>query len=176
MRYNLVHIRDTNTINAVEQCISLLQRCAKLRRVSIKCQASSFAKEFGKERLAAIIRHCASHADVIVRMHVPYWSQADPDFVRLGLSYLWRLRGDGCLMKRLAQITLCTYLSSRESEVLTINTNVPLNFRFCPWEDEFSLQLFAQACRKRPMLCLPSTEAALGNLESLVRDWVSSGL
>jgi hypothetical protein len=86
MHCNLIHIQDSTMMNAVKQCVSLLQRRTKLRQVAIKCR--TLAREFGKENMAAMIRHCAVHADVLVRMHVPYWSQADPGFVYRGLSYL----------------------------------------------------------------------------------------
>jgi hypothetical protein len=115
VRYNRIHVQDTATMNAIEQCVHLFQYCKGLRQVAVRCHASSFAKEIGKEKLAAIVSHCVIHADVLVRLHVPYWTQADPEFVRRGLSYLWRLRGDVCLIKRLAHATSVTYLCSSDS-------------------------------------------------------------
>jgi hypothetical protein len=176
VRYNLIHVQDTATMNAIEQCVHLFRYCKGLRQVAVRCNASSFAKEIGNEKLAAILRHCVMHADVLVRFHVPYWTQADPEFVRRGLSYLWRLRGDVCLIKRLAYATSVTYLCSSESEMLMTNIHMPSNFRLCPWEDEFSAQLFARACRARPMLVLPPVQAAIGNIEHLTRTWIVSGL
>jgi hypothetical protein len=109
-------------------------------------------------------------------MHAPYWSQADPDFVQRGLSYLWRLRGDAFLMKRLAQVTSVTHLARSEAEMLTFDTRVPLNFRFLPWEDEFRPELFARICRERPVLALPSTALAIGDVERLAKAWATWGL
>jgi hypothetical protein len=92
MHYNMIHIQDSATTNSIEQCTTLprFQRCAERRQVAINCR--TMAREFSKENIAAMIRHCAVHADVLVRMHVPYWCQADPDLANRGLSYVWQLR------------------------------------------------------------------------------------
>jgi hypothetical protein len=174
MQYNCIYFHDSATTSAVEQCVSLLQRRADLRQIAIKCR--TLAKEFGKDNMAAMIRHCAVHAHVLVRMHLPYWSQSDPDFVHRGLSYLWQLRGDAVLMKRLAKTTSITHLVNSGPDLLTVKTKIPLNFRFFPWEEAFSPQLFARACRERPILTLPSTAAAIGDVETLATAWVKLGL
>lgn len=172
LRYNLVSFEDCATMNAIDQCIPLLQRRVGLRQVAIKCQ--SFAGEDARERMATFIKHCAIHADVLVRMHVPNWSQADPDFVQRGLAYLWQLRGDMALLKRLAHVTTVTHLIS--SELLAVDTKLPVNLRFYPWEASFNPELFAQACRERPLLTFPSTEAAIGDVKSLATRWITCGL
>jgi hypothetical protein len=99
MRFNLICVQHSATMKAVEQCIPFFQHCIWPQQLCVICEASLFSWEIGEEKLVAFVRHCALHADVLVRMHVPYWSQADPNFVHCGLSYLWRLRGDVYLMK-----------------------------------------------------------------------------
>jgi hypothetical protein len=172
LRHNLVYFEDCATMNAIDQCIPLLQRRVGLRQIAIKCQ--SIAGEDARERMAAVVKHCAIHADVLVRMHVPSWSQADPDFVQRGLAYLWQLRGDMVLLKRLARVTTVTHLIS--SDLPAVDTRLPVNLRFHPWEAAFNSQLFAQACRERPLLTFPSTKAVIGDVESLATTWITCGL
>lgn len=176
LHYNLVGLEDAPAMNAVEQGIFLLRRCAMLRAVAIKCSPQTFASEYGKDKFSAIVRHCMKHANVSVRVHIPYWSQANPNFVLLGLSYLFTLRADAHLIARLAQITSVSYLSDSDSELLTTNMWIPPNLRFFPREEHFSGQLFERSCRKHPVTRLPSTKVAIGDLKTLVQGWFANGL
>jgi hypothetical protein len=173
---NLVFTEDSPTMNAFEQSLLLLQQFPRLRKVAIKCCATSFTSECLQGRLFNIIQQCAVRADVSVRVHIPHWSLTDPDFVFRGLFHLFSLRNDASLITRFAQISPVTYIANSSSEILTVDRPVPRNVRFCPWEDAFDLQLFEQICRKQPLLELPLTQAALGNVRSLARGWVENGL
>jgi hypothetical protein len=127
-------------------------------------------------KLFEAIQKCAAHAGVSVRVYIPHWSLADPDFVLRGLIYLYSLRNDATLVSRLARVSPVTYLSNSASEILTVDRPIPRNVRFYPWDDVFDPQLFEQICQKKPLLEHPLTQAAIGNVGSLARAWIENGL
>jgi hypothetical protein len=173
---NLVFTEGSSTMNAFQQCLLLLQQYPRLRSVAIKCCAASFASESCQGKLFKIIQQCAAHDGVSVRVHIPYWSLGDPDFVLRGLFYLYSLRNDAKLVSRLARISPVTYLSNSASEILTVDRPIPTNVRFYPWEDAFDSQLFEQIFQKQPLLEHPLTLAAIGNVRSLARAWIENGM
>ncbi|KAF9730304.1 hypothetical protein PMIN01_12237 [Paraphaeosphaeria minitans] len=89
---NRVILEDSRSFNAMEQCVPLFHRWSMLRQVAIKCSSMTFESDYGQAMLIAILNYCKENVDVSVRVHIPYWSQADPNFVPRGLSYLFALR------------------------------------------------------------------------------------
>ena len=172
---NVVFTEGSSAMIAFEQCLILLQQFPKVRSVGIKCCAS-FAGESCQGKLSEAIQKCAVHAGVSIRVHIPYWSLADSDFVLRGLFYLYSLRNDATLVSRLARISPVTYLSNSASEILTVNRPIPKNVRFYPWDDAFDPQLFEQIRQTKPLLEHPLTQAAIGNVVSLARAWIENGL
>jgi hypothetical protein len=173
---NLVFTEGSSTMNAFQQCLLLLQQFPGLRSVAIKCCAASFASESCQGKLFEIIRKCAAHAGVSIRVHIPHWSLKHPDFVLRGLFYLYSLRNDAKFVSRLAEIYPVTYLSNSALEILTVDRPIPRNVRFYPWEDVFDPQLFEQICQKQPLLEHPLTQEAIGNVRSLALAWIENGL
>jgi hypothetical protein len=172
---NVVFTEGSSTMNAFEQCLVLLQQFPKVRSVAIKCCAS-FVSESCQGKLFEAIQKCAAHAGVSVRVHIPHWSLADPDFVFRGLFYLYSLRNDATLVSRLARVSPVTYLSNSASEILTVDRPIPRNVRFYPWDDTFDPQLFEQIRQKTPLLEHPLSQAAIGNIGNLAQTWIENGL
>jgi hypothetical protein len=176
MHQNLIFLQDTCSPNAIEQCLCLFRRWPMLRYVAIKCDSKTFASESGRSRLRAIVQHCIENAQVSVRVHIPYWTQADPNFVLQGLFYLLTLRRDTRLIARLARATSISYLSDPETEPFATNVQIPWNLRWLPYEEQFNRPLFERNVCRHPVLSMPSAQAALRDLVELVADWFTSGL
>ncbi|KAF2844535.1 hypothetical protein T440DRAFT_523431 [Plenodomus tracheiphilus IPT5] len=173
---NVVFTEGSSTMNAFERCLILLQQFPRVRLVAIKCCAASFASASCQGKLFEAIQKCAAHAGVSIRVHIPHWSLAEPDFVLRGIFYLYSLRNDATLVSRLARVSPVTYLSNSASEILTVDRPIPRNVRFYPCDDTFDPQLFEQICQKKPLLEHPLTQAAIGNVGSLARAWIENGL
>ncbi|OAL42649.1 hypothetical protein IQ07DRAFT_669108 [Pyrenochaeta sp. DS3sAY3a] len=176
LHQNLVIFQDICSWNAIEQCVSLFHHWPKLRQVAIRCSLKTFSREFGKSNLSAIMKHCMENSNVSVRVHIPYWSQADPNFVLRGLAYLLTLRKDARLIAQLARETSVSYLSDSEIELFTTNAQIPCNLRWHPWEEEFDRLLLDHNARQHPLLSMPSAQAAVGGLEELAAGWFRYGL
>lgn len=176
IRQNLVVLEDACSGNAMEQCVLLLGRWPMLRQISIKCGSKIFASAPGRSKFLEIVEYCVENSHVSVRIHIPYWSQTDPNFVLRGISYLLTLRKDRRLMKRLAQATSISYLSDSKAEVFSVDVELPCNLRWLPTEEKFNQPLFEYAVRKHPMLSQPSAQAAVGDLQKLAKGWFIDGL
>lgn len=173
---NHVILKDSSTLNAMDQCIPLLQHWSMLRRVVIRCSSRAFESDHGKEKLRAIIKYCNENTTVSVRVHIPYWSQEDLNFVLRGLSYLFALRGDSSLIAQLARVTSVSYLSDTDSEQVKMNTQIPSNVRWIPREEKFDRSLFERNVRRNPLLGSPSAQSAIAGLKELVEGWFIYGL
>ncbi|KAL5395788.1 hypothetical protein PMIN03_013009 [Paraphaeosphaeria minitans] len=168
--------RQPLSLNAMEQCVPLFHRWSMLRQVAIKCSSMTFETDYGKAMLISILNYCKENVDVSVRVHIPYWSQADPNFVPRGLSYLFALRKQSALIKRLAQATSVSYLLDAESEQVRMNVQVPLNLRWVPREERFNPSLFERNIRRHPLLSSSSAQAAIEGLKELAEGWFMHGL
>ncbi|KAL5371513.1 hypothetical protein DPSP01_014208 [Paraphaeosphaeria sporulosa] len=173
---NRIILEDSRSLNAMEQCVPLFHRWSMLRQVAIKCSSMTFESDYGKAMLIAILNYCKENVDVSVRVHIPYWSQADPNFVPRGLSYLFALRKQSVFIKRLAQATSVTYLLDAESEQVRMNVQVPLNLRWVPREEKFNPSLFERNIRRHPLLSSSSAQAAMEGLKELAEGWFMHGL
>ncbi|KAL5441096.1 hypothetical protein PMIN06_009448 [Paraphaeosphaeria minitans] len=173
---NRIILEDSRSLNAMGQCIPLFRRWSMLRNVAIKCFSMTFESDCGKTMLIAILNYCMENVDVCVRVHIPYWSQADPNFVPRGLSYLSALRKETTLIKRLAQETSISYLLDDESKQIKMDVQVPPNLRWAPKEEEFNLSLFGRNARRHPWLSSPSARAVIEVLKELAEGWVVNGL
>lgn len=83
---NRVVLEDSRSLNSMDRCLSLFQDRSMLRRVAIKCSSKAFESDHGKSKLLAIMQYCIDNTHVSVRIHIPYWFQADFNFVPRGLS------------------------------------------------------------------------------------------
>ena len=173
LRCNWIVFRDCPSSSAVQQSILLFRRYSLLRRVDIISSPESFTAEYGQHNLSTLMGYCIADPAVMVRVHIPYWSQASPNFVLLGLSYLSTLRGNALLIARLAQSTSVSYLSDSASELLTTPVEIPPNFRFFPREESLDIDAFQCGLRRSTM---PSLHTAIGDLRKLVEQWFINGL
>lgn len=176
LHYNLIVFQDAVAMNALEQCTFLLRRCPTVHAVAIKCSSQSFASNYSERRFSTIVRHCTIHKNVQVRIHIPYWSQRDPNCMPLGLGFLSSLRTDTSLAAQLARTTFLGSLLNSELEVLPAPVQMPCNLRFFPKEERFDPQIFERSCRKNPLIRLPTTQAAMGEVMRLVEGWFQNGL
>ncbi|KAL5402568.1 hypothetical protein PMIN03_010566 [Paraphaeosphaeria minitans] len=173
---NRIILEDSRSLNAMEQCIPLFRRWSMLRKVAIKCSAMTFESYGGKAMLIAILNYCMENVDISVRVHIPYWSQSDLNFVPRGLSYLSVLRKETTLIKQLAQETSISYLLDDESEQIKMDIQVPPNLRWVPREEKFSLSLFERNIRRHPWFRSPSARTVIEELKELAEGWVVNGL
>ncbi|KAF2785907.1 hypothetical protein K505DRAFT_261048 [Melanomma pulvis-pyrius CBS 109.77] len=173
LRCNWIVFRDSASLSAVQQSVLLFRRCSLLRRFVIMSSPESFTAEYGQLNLSELIGYCTADPAVMVRVHIPYWSQANPNFVFLGLAYLFTLRGDASLITRLAQSTSVSYLSDSVSEILTTSLAVPPNFRFFPREESLDIDAVQCGLRRSTM---PNPHAAIGDVRKLVEQWFMNGL
>jgi hypothetical protein len=135
LQHNLLVVENGMDMTAVERCINLLRRCGMLHAVANKCSPQSFALQYGRVNLSAVITRCATHTDVLVKAHVSCWSHKKSSFVLLGLFYLFTLRADSRLVARIAQATSVSYLADSNSTLLTTNIRIPSNLRFLLCEE-----------------------------------------
>lgn len=174
VRYNLIVLEDTTTMTALEQYLVLFRRCNRLRAVAIKCSPRSFASTHCNGQFSTIAAHCRANADLMIRVHIPYWSQADPNFIPLGLYFWSTIRPDTCFSARLARETLVP--SHSDMGVITTLMQVPSNFRLCPKEERFKQHVLERSCRKHPRVQLPTTQAALWEVMEIIEGWFENGL
>lgn len=173
---NRIILEDSRSLNALEQCVPLFHRWSMLRQVAIRCSSITFESDHGKTMLLTILNYCKENAGVSVRVHIPYWSQADPNFVLRGLSYLFALRKESRLVRRLAQATSVSYLLDAESEQVRMNVQAPPNLRWVPREEKFNPSLFERHIDRHPLLSSPSAQAAIEGLKELAEGWFMHGL
>jgi hypothetical protein len=176
VRQNLVYLEDTSTWNAIEQCVYLFRHWPIFRRVAIKCTSKSFGSEVGRKNLLAVVQHCIENADVSVRVHIPHWSQADPNFVLRGLSYLLTLRKEARIIAQLAQIRQIPFLSDSETKSVAVNVEIPCNLRWFPQDEQFDRPLFVRNVCEHPTLSVPPAQAVVLDMIELVASWFVHGL
>jgi hypothetical protein len=176
VRRNVVHLQDTSTWSATEQCIYIVRHWPIFRRIAIKPSFKRFVDDVGKKNLLAVVQHCIEHADVSVGVHIPHWSQADPNFVLRGLSYLATLRKEDRIMTNLALITPIPFFSDSETNCVARNLEVPCNFRWFPEDDKFDRQLFERNVCNHPALRMPLAQAVVLDLAEIVANWFVRGL
>jgi hypothetical protein len=176
VRDNLVYLQDTSTWNATEQCLHLIRHWPIFRKVAIRSTSKNFAGEVGQKNLLAVVQHCIVNADVSVRVHIPTWSQADPNFVIRGFSYLLTLRKDARIIAQFAQITSIPFLSDSETKSVAMNVEVPCNLRWFPQDEEFDRLLFERSVCEHPTVSIPPAQTAVLDLMELVASWFFHGL
>lgn len=176
MHQNLIFLQDTSSQNAIEQCVCLFRQWPVLRYVAIKGDSKTFASESSRSMLQSIVQHCIKNVHVSVRVHLPYWTQANPDFVLQGLSYLLTLRRDTRLITQLARATSISYLCDPSIDPVTMNVQSPCNLRWLPNEEQFNRPLFERSLYQHPVLRLPLAQVALKGLAEVVADWFTYGI
>jgi hypothetical protein len=173
LRYNTVVFEDT-VVDALERCITVLRRHSTLHTVAIKCSLPSFANNYHSGKFSAISQYCTAHPNLLVKIYIPYWSQTSPNFVSLGLNFLYSLRQDGDDATRLAE--LVSYPSGALSEDTSIYEQTPSNLRFYPREEKFNQHVFERCCLENPLIRLPTTPNNTNDMLQLVGSWFETGL
>jgi hypothetical protein len=105
LHYNRIVFEDTTDEDAIKQCTHVLRRCPRLREVAIKCSLNSFSSSCINQGFSTIMNECNARGDLLSRIYVPYWCQASPNFVLLGLFFLATLRADTVDVAQLAHNT-----------------------------------------------------------------------
>lgn len=176
LRYNSVLFEDAVTLSAIDQCVCVLRGCGGLLMAAVKPTLSSFASSEGRHSFHALVRQCVASPHASVRVHLPYWSQADPSFVLLGLAYLYTVRRDSRLIAKVAGATGISYLAKTDYELLGSGSPMPLNLRFLPLEHHFNQGQLMLGLWKVQANRLVLSKDVLGEIEDLVRQWFSVGL
>jgi hypothetical protein len=170
--YNLVVFKDATKTDALERCTFLLTRCLALREVAIRCSIQTFQNNYVKQEFSTMVRHCRTHFNVLVRIHIPYWSQADPNFVLTGLHFLSTLRADSLPVAQFARSILISYRPDSHP----IHAEIPSNIRIFPNEDRFCYYTFVRNCRANPAIKLPVEPVNLIEVIKRVEGWFEHGL
>jgi hypothetical protein len=132
----------------------------------------SFQNNYNKQAFSAIVQHCQKHVNVLAKIYVPYWSQADPNFILTGLHFLCTLRAGVFPVEKFAQsISVPCHPDS-----LSMQTQIPGNIRMFPNEERFCQRIFKRSCRQNPAVKLPTGEADLAMLMKYVQAWFEQGL
>jgi hypothetical protein len=172
MLHNLVIFQDAANKDALEQCTFLLHRCPALREVAIKCSLPTFRTNYMKQEFATIVKYCETHVNILVKIYVPYWSQADHNFILKGLHFLSTLRADDLPMAQFAQNFQGPYRRGSHAA----HTQIPSNIRVFPREERFCRHTLEQNCRVNPAITLPSGETDLAEVMKRVEGWFVNGL
>lgn len=176
-RFNhVVCLDDAPGLSVIRQGCILLSRCELLRCIAIRCSSLSFTSADSTDWLQEIFEHCSRRADLLVKIHLPCWSQHKSDFVRRGFAYLYTIRRDGRLLSELAKHTSVTFLSNSPAEMLTTDLPIPSNVRFFPWEEDYNAQPFHHSDREHQMYELSIASAVAGNVSTLALSWFASGI
>jgi hypothetical protein len=120
------------------------------------------------------MNECNARGDLLARIYVPYWCQASPNFVLLGLFFLATLQADTVNVAQLAHNTSASQRLISDFALLMMPIKLPSNMRIFPKEERFSQHTFERSCRKNPHITLPKEETALAavtNCQRLVRVW-----
>jgi hypothetical protein len=173
LRYNTIFFEDAAT-DALEQCISAIHHDVRLHTVAIKCSPLSFAGNYGSGSFSRILRHCEAQPNLLVKIYIPYWSQANPNFLPLGLNFLTALRRDTRLAHRLSQ--LVSHGSVADLDLLPVYGQIPINLRIMPKEEVFSDHTFEKSCEANPMIVLPAQTALKADVIAIVSCWFEIGL
>jgi hypothetical protein len=172
LRYNLIVFEDLAKEDALEQCMFLLYRCPTLREVAIKCSLSTFQRNYTTQRFSTIVRYFEIHVNVIARIYVPYWSQADPNFILIGLHFLSTLRASTTTIAQFARNILVSYYP----ESFAPHARIPSNIRIFPQDRVFCRETFEQSCRKNSVVKMPTEEPELIEILKRVEGWFEYGL
>jgi hypothetical protein len=176
-RYNCIIFEDSLEKDALEQCTFLLGCCRTLQEVTIKCSLPSFSSGCSEYRFFSTIeRYCRTRANLLVRVHVPYWSQADPSFLLLGLYFLGALRADTHHIAQLAREVVGLDDLNSALELFTAPMKMSNNIRIFPKEERFCQQMFERSCRNNPIVTLPSGDLAQTDVIKVVKGWFEHGL
>jgi hypothetical protein len=176
LRCNCIFITDACSLSAVKQSVLLFRRCSLPRRVTIVSSAEFFAAEYGERNFAAVVAHCVADPAVVVRLHIPYWSQASPSFLPLGLYLLSALRGDTRPVAQLARSTFVTYLVDSVPELLEAAFHNPPNLRFVPREENFDRDVFQRGLGQSSLWTLSCSQVVLEEMTKLAEQWFRDGL
>jgi hypothetical protein len=167
--YNLVIFRDTTTTDALERCMFLLARCPAVREVAIKCSIRTFQDNYTRQGFSRIVRYCQLNVNLLVKVHIPYWSQSDPNFILTGLYLLSTLRADALSGIKVILMPL-HFLPPPTDKTL------PSNIRLFPKEERFCRRTFEQSCRRNPAVRLPAEQANILEITNRVEAWFKQGL
>lgn len=167
-----------NPTNAVEHCTTFLHSCPSLHSAAIKCSIQSFRETSSKGRFGAIEKHCMTHPNTLVKIYIPYWSQADPRFISIALFLLSNLRNRSGtdLVYRLAQLTMLSGVEALGSGAYPKSMQIPHNMRLFPIDDQFNRSIFEQSCQKHETMALPTTRVEMKEILDIVESWFDFGL
>jgi hypothetical protein len=175
-RLDLLHdyvvFEDNAEEDALQQCMFLLYRCPTLEEVAIKCSLKTFQSNYKRHGFSMIVRHCQINAKIRARIYIPYWSQADPNFILIGLHFLATLRAS---TSPVAHFVL-NNLGSHQPESSSALARIPGNIRIFPKEERFCRQIFEQRCRRNPSLNLPTDQAVLAEVMKRIESWFEYGI
>jgi hypothetical protein len=176
-RYNCIIFEDSSEKYALEQCTFLLGRCRTLQEVTIKCSLLSFSSSCSEYRFfSKIERHCRTRTNLLVRVHIPYWSQADSSFLLLGLYFLGALRADTHHIAQLAREVVGLGDLNSALELFTAPIKMTSNIRIFPKEERFCQRMFERSCRNNPIVTLPTGDLAQTDVIKVVKGWFEHGL
>jgi hypothetical protein len=144
---------------AIKQCASFLKTCsraerAQIRGISLKTIAHNFDKEVADSNLTVILGFCKDHPETLVKLHLPYWSQGQANFMLVALSLLATVRGDKQVFAKLtsescADRFLDLLLSTDDQERVSHSSGrPPVNFRIFPAEELFHEATFLESCER----------------------------
>jgi hypothetical protein len=170
MLYNCVIFEDTESQDALQRCLRLLEACDALREVAIRCSVPTFQENYLLHKFSVLIQHC-QHAGIRARIHIPYWTQQSPNFISIGLYFLYTLRSTSC-----STVKIVRSISALTQWVpLRVYPIIPDNIRLFPKEDEFCHKFFDHQVRNKFFVDI-KIEEDLTDLRAIVRSWYQDGV
>lgn len=157
-RYNTIFFEDGNNRTAAQRCRQILnhpaaQKYGRYLRASIRGSQTCIGSTSDAECPLSLLDFCRLYPTACLRLHNPLWTQADPRFVLVGLSY-------SAIVRNLHETSLCitsrtTVFSPSEMGAWRaglLSDKVPENFRLFPYEAELNAAVLLDACRRSLVL------------------------
>jgi hypothetical protein len=169
-RYNIVVFEDWKGQPAGQRCRRVANQIATRRyandfKASVRSTHLCSHKSPDSRDSMTLIEFCRLHPRASIRLHNPLWSQAQPGFVLLGISYCAAVRQEKDPLKRI----LRKFGIPSEPEM---DVHIPDNFRLCPFEEQLDEAIFLEACAQAFVL----REDECSSWINLAETWFKDGI
>jgi hypothetical protein len=151
-RYNLIIFEDCKGQSAGQRCRQVVNQIAtrryandfkaSVRSTNLCSQISPDSKDSMK-----LIEFCRLYPGASIRLHNPLWSQAQPGFVLLGISYGAAVRKKQEPLNNLLHKLGMLPERQTDDPIPALSSDwVPDNFRLYPFEEQLDQAIFLEAC------------------------------
>jgi hypothetical protein len=151
-RYNIIVFEDGKGQPAEQRCRQVVNQIATRRYANdfkASVRSTSLCSQISPDSKDSmnLIEFCRLYPRASIRLHNPLWSQAQPGFVLLGISYCAAVRQKReHLNSLLRKLGMLSELEKDDPIPALSLDRVPDNFRLYPFEEQLDQAIFLEAC------------------------------